>query len=245
MTELRTVGQRVRRLDAPQRLTGQERFTGDLRVPGMLIARPVTSPYAHARIRSVDASAALEIPGVVQVLTAHDLVGGIGKDGAKSPIAADEAVFAGQFVALVLAETDAAAQDGVAAVEVDFEPLPVVSTLDAGLDPNSPHIREKQFEVDDSEAAMHNSDAAVQAESNDDLQAPNISNRVNFTRGDVAAGFLAAVQRTAADDGDVEIVAVEGKPRDQAPRRDHRPAGKPAQHEKRKFVHRKGPARPR
>jgi CO/xanthine dehydrogenase Mo-binding subunit len=43
MTELRTVGQRVRRMDAPQRLTGQERFTGDLRVPGMLIARPVTS----------------------------------------------------------------------------------------------------------------------------------------------------------------------------------------------------------
>jgi CO/xanthine dehydrogenase Mo-binding subunit len=192
MTELRTVGQRVRRLDAPQRLTGQERFTGDLRVPGMLIARPVTSPYAHARIGSVDASAALEIPGVVQVLTAHDLVGGIGKDGAKSPIAADEAVFAGQFVALVLAETDAAAQDGVAAVEVDYEPLPVVGTLDEGLDPNSPHIREKQFEVDDSEAAMHNSDAAVQAEANDDLQAPNISNRVNYTRGDVAAGFAAA-----------------------------------------------------
>ncbi|MFT4040526.1 MAG: xanthine dehydrogenase family protein molybdopterin-binding subunit, partial [Thermomicrobiales bacterium] len=192
MTELRTVGQRVRRQDAPQRLTGQERFTGDLRVPGMLIARPVTSPYAHARVRSIDAAAALEIPGVVQVLSANDLPGNVGKDGAKSPIAADEVVFAGQFVALVLAETDAAAQDGVAAVEVDFEPLPVVSTLDAGLDPNSPHIREKQFEVDDSEAAMHNSDAAVQAESNDDLQAPNISNRVNFTRGDVAAGFAAA-----------------------------------------------------
>ena len=192
MTELRTVGKRVRRQDAPQRLTGQERFTGDLRVPGMLIARPVTSPYAHARIGRVDASAALEIPGVVQVLTAHDLTGSIGKDGAKSPIAADEAVFAGQFVALVLAETDAAAQDGVAAVEVDFEPLPVVSTLDAGLDPDSPHIREKQFEVDDSEAAMHNSDAAVQAEANDDLQAPNISSRVNFARGDVAAGFAAA-----------------------------------------------------
>lgn len=192
MSELRTVGQRVRRQDAPQRLTGQERFTGDLRVPGMLIARPVTSPYAHARIGAIDASAALAIPGVVQVLTAHDLVGGIGKDGAKSPIAGDEAVFAGQFVALVLAETDIAAEDGVAAVEVDFEPLPVVNTLDEGLDPNSPRIREKQFETDDSEASMHNSDAAVQAEANDDLQAPNISNRVNFTRGDLAAGFAAA-----------------------------------------------------
>src|SRR3712207_7064347 len=54
------------------KLTGQERFTGDLRVPGMLIARPVTSPYAHARIRSIDASRALEIPGVVRVLSSDE-----------------------------------------------------------------------------------------------------------------------------------------------------------------------------
>lgn len=192
MLETRAVGQRVRRIDAPQKLTGQERYTGDLRVPGMLIARPVTSPYAHAHVKQIDASGALAIPGVVRVLTADDLAGDVGGGAGKSPIANGEVVYAGQFVALVLAETDAAAQDGVSAVHVEYEPLPVVMTLDEGLDANSPHIRERRIEGNDEEAAMHNADAAVQAEANDQLVAPNISNSVNFSRGDVAAGFAAA-----------------------------------------------------
>lgn len=197
MPELRAVGQRVRRNDAPPKLTGQERFTGDLNLPGMLIARPVTSPYAHARILAVDATRALAVPGVVSVLTAHDLVAEL-SSGAKSPIAADEAVYAGQFVALVLADSDAAAQDGVAMVEVDFEPLAVVNTLDEGLDPASPHIRETRQETNDEEAAMHNSDATTQAEENDQIVGPNVSSSVHFSRGDVVAGF-------AASDATVEL----------------------------------------
>lgn len=190
MAQSRAVGQRVRRIDAPPKLTGEERYTGDLDVPGMLIARPVTSPYAHARVRGVNASGALQTPGVVEVLTGHELGGDLG--GGKSPIATDEVVFAGQFVALVLAETDAAAQDGVAAVEVDYEPLPVIVSLDEGLDPESPHIRETRIAGNDEEAAMHNADAAAQAEENDQFVAPNVSNSVHFSRGDVAAGFAAA-----------------------------------------------------
>jgi CO/xanthine dehydrogenase Mo-binding subunit len=158
----------------------------------MLIARPVTSPYAHAHIRGIDATQALQTPGVVRVLTAADLAGDIGASSGKSPIADGEVVFAGQFVALVLAESDAAAQDGVAAVAVDYEPLPVVMTLDDGLDPNSPHIRETRIEANDEEASMHNADAAVQSEENDQFVAPNVSNTVYFARGDVAAGFAAA-----------------------------------------------------
>jgi CO/xanthine dehydrogenase Mo-binding subunit len=195
MPETRAVGQRVRRIDSPPKLTGQERFTGDLRVPGMLVARPVTSPYAHARIRSIDASRALEIPGVVRVLSSDDLPIARDSSGApvKAPIASGEAVYAGQFVALVLAESDAAAQDGVAAVEVDYEPLPVITTLDEALDPSSPHIRETRQQANDEEAAMHNADAATQAEENDELAAAaNVSNSVHFARGDVAAGFAAA-----------------------------------------------------
>ena len=194
MIETRAVGQRVPRIDAPPKLTGQERFTGDLKVPGMLIARPVTSPYAHARIRAIDTAPALAIPGVVRVLTSDDLV--VARDDAgnpaKVPMASGEAVYAGQFIALVLAESDAAAEDGVAAVEVDYEPLPTVITLDQGLDPASPHIRETRQQANDEEAAMHNADAAVQAEENDEIQAANVSNSVHFARGDVAAGFAAA-----------------------------------------------------
>src|SRR3712207_9058682 len=67
------VGQRAKRVDGPQKLTGQERFTADLKLPGLLRARPVGSAYAHARIRGVDKTAALAVPGVVAGLTAEDL----------------------------------------------------------------------------------------------------------------------------------------------------------------------------
>src|ERR671913_38591 len=207
MLDTRAVGQRVRRIDSPPKLTGQERFTSDLRVPGMLVARPVTSPYAHARIRGIDTARALEIPGVVRVLSSDDLP--IARDSAgapvKAPIASGEAVYAGQFVALVLAESDAAAQDGVAAVDVDYEPLPVITTLDEALDPSSPHIRETRQQANDEEAAMHNADAATQAEENDELDAaanaaPDcpISVKLGATK---AGGITALESRLVFDTG--------------------------------------------
>src|SRR3954471_8437367 len=142
MDDFRAVGQRVRRMDAPPKLTGQERFTSDLQVPGMLVARPVTSPYAHARILSIDPSRALNVPGVARVLTADDLNITRDTSGApvKAPIAAGEVVYAGQFVARGLGGSDAAARDGLAMIKVEYEPLPVVNTLDEALDPASPHI---------------------------------------------------------------------------------------------------------
>ncbi|MGI9253670.1 MAG: xanthine dehydrogenase family protein molybdopterin-binding subunit, partial [Thermomicrobiales bacterium] len=188
------VGQRVKRLDSPPKLTGQERFTGDLRIPGLLIARPVGSAYAHAHILGVDASEAMKIPGVVAVLTANDLP--LAKDAhgnpVKTPIALGEALWAGQPVALVLAESEAAAEDGAAAVVVDYDPLDVVVTLDQGLDPNSAHVRETKMAGNEEEAAMHNADAVEKAEENDVLLPNNVSNTVNFQRGDVEAGFAQA-----------------------------------------------------
>ncbi|MCC6314678.1 MAG: xanthine dehydrogenase family protein molybdopterin-binding subunit [Thermomicrobiales bacterium] len=188
------VGQRVKRLDSPPKLTGQERYTADLKIPGLLYARPVGSAYAHARILGIDTSAALAIPGVVAVLAADDLPLARDANGqpVKTPLAAGEALYAGQFVALVLAESDAAAQDGVAAVEVEYEPLPAVVTLDQALDPAAPPVRETRGQSGDEEASMHNADAARSAvEEAEDLP-PNVSNTVNFHRGDIAAGFAAA-----------------------------------------------------
>src|SRR5690348_3408667 len=80
-TTYQAVGQRARRIDSPPKLTGAEQFTGDLQIPGLLRARIVGSDYAHARIVSVDASAALELPGVAAVLTADDLNVRKGDDG--------------------------------------------------------------------------------------------------------------------------------------------------------------------
>src|SRR4051794_41332714 len=69
----RHVGKRLRRADSPERLTGQVRYTGDLVLPGLLHGRLVRSPYASARIVSVDKQHALACSGVVAVLTAQDL----------------------------------------------------------------------------------------------------------------------------------------------------------------------------
>ena len=122
MVEYASVGQRIKRVNGSRKITGQERFTADLKVPGMLYARPVGSHYAHARIRGVDASRALAIPGVVAVLTADDLPVKRGPNGAptKLPVAWGEALHVGQIVALVLAESDAAAQDGAAVEDLEL-----------------------------------------------------------------------------------------------------------------------------
>lgn len=194
MTDLRTVGKRTKRLDAPIKLVGGERFTGDLRFPGQLFARPVGSTLAHARIVSVDASAALAIPGVVAVVSAEDLPihRPVGSTPVKSPLADGEVLFAGQFVAVVLAESDIAAQDGAALVEVEYEPLPVVATLDQGLDHGAPPVRVSGGPADNSEAGMHNADAAAAVETEQEVLPPNVSSSLHFHRGDVGAGFAEA-----------------------------------------------------
>ena len=72
-TQFRLVGKRMRRADSPERLTGNLRYTGDLVLPGLLHGRLVRSPYASARIVSIDKTEALATPGVVAVLAAEDL----------------------------------------------------------------------------------------------------------------------------------------------------------------------------
>src|ERR1700694_3579453 len=120
-TTFRHIGRPRRRADAPERLTGRTRFTNDLALAEALHVRFVRSPYASARIVSVDKTAALRIPGVVAVLTARDLpLADVEAAVAAREIvlADDRAVHVGHPIVAVLAETEAAAQDGVDAVEV-------------------------------------------------------------------------------------------------------------------------------
>jgi CO/xanthine dehydrogenase Mo-binding subunit len=115
---LRLVGKRVKRSDSPERLTGQVRFTGDLVLPGMLYARMVRSPYASARIVSIDAAEAEALPGVARVLTAEQLpVVNIREavDNRTIMLALGRVIYVGQPVAIVLGETEAAAEDGARA----------------------------------------------------------------------------------------------------------------------------------
>src|SRR5687767_10555105 len=140
LTTHRLIGQPAKRIDGERKVTGVEQFTADLRIPGMLYARPVTSPYAHARVRSIDKEAALALPGVVAVLTADDLPirRPFSSLPGKAPLAFGEIAFAGQFVAIVLGESDEAATDGAGLVEVDYEVLDPVPDFEAGLPEGAP-----------------------------------------------------------------------------------------------------------
>ena len=126
------VGASWPRLDSREKVVGATRYAADLPVPlpGLLHARLVLSPYAHATIDRIDSSAALAVKGVVAVLTAADLpIKGSEDMRMFEPLAKQQAVFAGQPVAMVVAQSEAAAQDGVDVVFVDYTPIePTVDT---------------------------------------------------------------------------------------------------------------------
>ena len=126
------------RIDAPDKVTGATRYAADGYVHGLLHARPILSTEAHARIRGVDREAALAVPGVVAVLVAADLpTATTGSDRTAEPLAREEVVFAGQPVALVVAENEAAAEDGAESVVVEYEALPAVVELEAAMLPDA------------------------------------------------------------------------------------------------------------
>ncbi len=143
MTEpLRYVGMRRPRADGRDKVTGATRYAADMALPGTLHARIVPALYAHAHIRSIETDAALAHPGVRAVLTAADLsIRPPGSERHLEPLARDEVVFAGQPVALVVAESEAAAADAVHLVDVDLELLqPAIDVL-AARRPGAPLAR--------------------------------------------------------------------------------------------------------
>src|SRR4051812_40933551 len=134
-TEFTHIGRRQRRADSPERLTGRTRFTNDLLPIGALATRFVRSPHASATIVSVDRAAALQVPGVVAVLTARDLPIPNAQAAAAARdilLAYDRVLHVGHPVVAVLAESEAAAQDAADLVSVEYELLePVVDFIDA------------------------------------------------------------------------------------------------------------------
>ncbi|MGH3134186.1 MAG: xanthine dehydrogenase family protein molybdopterin-binding subunit [Gaiellaceae bacterium] len=132
------IGVRRPRIDAPDKVTGATRYAADGYVHGLLHARLVLSPEPHALIRDIAREAALAVPGVVAVLAAGDLpIAASGTDRTSEPLARQEVVFAGQPVAMVVAESEAAAEDGAEAVVVAYEPLPAVVDVEQAMLPEA------------------------------------------------------------------------------------------------------------
>ena len=140
------VGTPLRRKEDPKLLTGESKYTDDLVVTGALHLAIVRSPYAHARINSVDTTAARSHPGVVAAFSGADLrsewagpmpcawpVTEDMRNPEHFPIAVSTACYVGDAVAVVVAESEAAAKDAAEAVEVDYEILPPVIDLEDAL----------------------------------------------------------------------------------------------------------------
>ena len=140
------LGTRRLRKEDPALLTGEAKYTNDLNIPGALHLALVRSPYAHARILSVDLSAALAMPGVVAAYSGADLmslwaapmpsawpVTADMKNPAHYPVAVGKVTYMGDGVACVLATSEAAARDAVEAVVVEYEALPAIIDVDDAL----------------------------------------------------------------------------------------------------------------
>ena len=138
------VGERRVRKEDPALLTGEAKFIDDLHLPGALWVACVRSPHAHARISAIDTSGALATDGVVAVYTGEELAGDWAaplpcawpvtedmKNPAHLPVAVGKANYAGDIVAVVVAQSRYAAADGLEGVVVDYEPLDAVVTMEA------------------------------------------------------------------------------------------------------------------
>ena len=186
------VGTSLPRQDGPDKVTGRARYAGDQSVQSMLHARLVTSPYAHASILNIDTSAALSIAGVVAVFTAETL--GMSQANplsrAQTPLARQEALWCGHPVAIVVGETEASAEDGADAVEVDYDPLPAVMDPEAAMLPDSPLARTYRESVAPGGGGhMPFSQAAPLEE---EALSQNASPTQPLKRGDIEAGLREA-----------------------------------------------------
>src|SRR5437588_2325925 len=124
------------RRDSEPKVRGTTRFAADLPHPGLLHARLVLAHEAHASISSIRADDARAVPGVQAVLTAADLpIVATGRGRMYEPLAREEVVYAGQPVAIVVADTEAAAEDGVELVDVELHGLEPVVDLESAAAP--------------------------------------------------------------------------------------------------------------
>jgi aerobic carbon-monoxide dehydrogenase large subunit len=154
-TEIRGIGHSVKRKEDARFIRGRGNYVDDVTLPGMLHLELLRAPFAHARIRSIDSSAAAELPGVVAVVTGelmaeHGLAWMPTLSGdTQAVLATDKVRFQGQEVAAVVAEDPYTAKDALELIEVDYEPLPAVTTPQAALEDGAPVIRDEKEEQAD------------------------------------------------------------------------------------------------
>jgi CO/xanthine dehydrogenase Mo-binding subunit len=183
---LTSVGQNVPRVDAWAKVSGEATFAGDLQVPGMVYGRLLRSPYAHAKISSIDTSHAEALPGVVAVLTGNDVLdinpyyGHALKD--RPLIAIDRVRFVGEPVVAIAAEDLATADEALTLIDVAFDELPAAVTVEEALAAGAPHLH----------ATERLQPGLFHGLGELDLQPGNVCYHHAFSRGEVEQAFAGA-----------------------------------------------------
>ncbi|MGZ8489974.1 MAG: xanthine dehydrogenase family protein molybdopterin-binding subunit, partial [Candidatus Binatia bacterium] len=165
------VGNSVPRVDGADKVTGRAKYVADLVIPGMIEGKFLRSPYAHARIVSIDTREAEALPGVVAVLTSKDFTDispymGRGNKKDQPIIAVDRVIFAGQPVAAVAAMDKATAEEGLSRIHVEYSELPAVISVAEAMADGAPRLH--------------------------DFAEKNICAHHELIKGDVAKGFAEA-----------------------------------------------------
>jgi len=184
------VGISIRRIDGTEKVAGQALYTGDLRLPGMAIAKVLRSPVAHARIRGIDATKARAVPGVLAVLTRDNLNVASNAFGAyvrdQQILATERVRYVGDMVAAVAAIDDAVAAEAVKLIEVDYDELPAVYSVEEALADEAPLVHEKLENRKDPGYGRGGTHIVYERS--------NICFHFRHERGDVESGFREADQ---------------------------------------------------
>jgi len=187
--KFKVIGTRPIRHDGVDKVTGRAKYGADINLPGMLHGRVLRSPHAHARITSIDVSAALALPGVKAVITGADFpdippaLVQVGenlinaRNLSMNLMARDKVLYDGHAVAAVAAISPHIAEEAVKLIRVEYEPLPhVQNVLDAMKD----------------DAPILHPDLRTGGVAEKSEKQTNVATQVRFARGDLAAGFAAA-----------------------------------------------------
>ncbi|MDF3038089.1 MAG: aldehyde oxidase and xanthine dehydrogenase molybdopterin binding protein [Thermomicrobiales bacterium] len=167
--DLLVVGTAPPRLEGREKVTGRARYASDVRLPGLLYARVLRSPHPHARVRRIDISRAEQAPGVHAVICAENVP--------HIPWYEEGVLFettvrlVGDEVAAVAAESEELAEDALRLIEVDYEPLPFVTSIEEALRPGAPKVHDagniagepQIYERGDPEAGLREAEVVINA----------------------------------------------------------------------------------
>ncbi len=195
MSETRVVGQSIQRIDSEEKVRGQAVFAADFRLNNEVVGKFIPSPYAHAEILSIDTSRAEALAGVYAVVTSEDIPDVPGYDPSSrfhAFMARRFVVFAGQPVVAVAAQDLAIAEAALDLIEVQYQPLPVVSAPEQAIQPDSPLVVHDYRRSHSSGGSGHTQMSMVLAKetsADEQQELTNVADTTDVQNGDLEAAF--------------------------------------------------------